>query len=83
MKRQLRNEVPQGGRLTLEVCHILFNALDKAAISRIIKFADDTKIGGVVKTQRDVAILQDNLDRLGKWAQRWNRKLNKHKCNEK
>lgn len=65
MERQwLRSDVPQGCRLTATDFHILFNGLDKAVISQIIKFADDTKIGGVFKTQRDVRIILT----LTKWA---------------
>lgn len=66
MERQLlRSEVPWGCRLTPVDFHILFNGLDKAVISQIIKFADDTKIRGVFKTQRDVRIILT----LTKWAQ--------------
>lgn len=62
----LRNKVPQGCRLTPADSHILFNGLDTAVISQIIKFADDTKISGVFKTQRDVKIILT----LTKWTQR-------------
>jgi len=65
-KQPLRTEVPHGCRLTPADFHILFSGLDKAVISLIIKFADDTKIRGVFKTQRDVRIILT----LTKWAQR-------------
>lgn len=67
MERQpLRSEVPQGCRFTPADSHILFNGLDKAVISQIIKLADDTKIRGVFKIQRDVRIILT----LTKWTQR-------------
>lgn len=73
----LRSEVSQDCRLIPADFHILFNGLHKAVISQIIKFADDTKISGVFKTQRDARIILT----LTKWAQRWDRKLNRYSFN--
>lgn len=64
--QSLGSEVPQSYRLTPADFHILFSGLDKSVISQIIKFANDTKIRGVLKTQRDVRIILT----LTKWAQR-------------
>lgn len=64
--QSLGSEVPQSYILTPADFHILFSGLDKSVISQIIKFANDTKIRGVLKTQRDVRIILT----LTKWAQR-------------
>ena len=34
----------------------------------MIKFADDTKLGGVANTPEERTILQSDLDRLEEWA---------------
>jgi len=44
------------------------------------KFADDTKLGGVVDTLEGCAAIQQNLDNLESWVQRNLMKFNKGKC---
>ncbi|GAB0207547.1 hypothetical protein GRJ2_003220400 [Grus japonensis] len=44
------------------------------------KFGEDTKLGGVVDVPEGHAVIQRDLDRLEKWADRNLMKFNKGKC---
>jgi hypothetical protein len=53
----------------------------EAGPAEILKrFADDTKVGSKVQTERDAAELQNTLNRLMDWAQRWGMEFNIKKC---
>ena len=74
--------VPQGSVLG-PLCFIVFiNDLDLSAVNidAINKFADDTKVGHVVKDNVDQLSLQTCLNELSKWAARWGMKFNETKC---
>ena len=73
--------VPQGSVLG-PLCFIVFiNDLDLAVtIDAINKFADDTKVGHVVKDASDQLCLQNCLNQLCSWASRWGMKFNETKC---
>ena len=43
------------------------------------KFADDTKIGGVVDSE-DCQRIQQDVNWLETWAERWQMELNPDKC---
>ena len=61
---------------------VFINDLDNAAILMDIirKFADDTKGGKVVMTQRDADLFQEALNRLIEWANTWGMDFNIKKC---
>jgi len=50
---------------------IFINDLDSALISSILKFADDTKLFGIVNTDVDRAVIQRCLSCLVEWSQKW------------
>ncbi len=49
---------------------IYSNDLDSGVCSEVRKFADDTKVGKVIRTNQDARELQGDLDRLCDWARK-------------
>ena len=45
--------------------------LDDSITSNVLKFADDTKLFRKVNTDGDKQHLQNDLDRLVKWSDKW------------
>ncbi|XP_077772840.1 uncharacterized protein LOC114582471 [Podarcis muralis] len=60
--------------------NIFINDLDDGLKGILIKFADDTKLGGVAKTPEDRITLQNDLDRLENWAKTNKMNFNREKC---
>ena len=50
--------------------NIFINDLDEEVQETLIKFADDTKLGGIANTLEDRNKLQCDLDRLERWAEK-------------
>ena len=63
--------VQQGSVLRLLLFLIYINDLDDNIISNVLKFADDTKVFRKVNTDGDKQHLQNDLDRLVKWSEKW------------
>ena len=59
---------------------IYINDLDDNITSNVLKFADDTKLFRKVNTDGDKQHLQNDLDRLVKWSEKWQMLLNFGKC---
>ena len=53
--------------------------IDTDLFSKICKFADDTKIGRAVATEKEVQLLRDDLKNLAKWAIDWQMLFNEEK----
>ena len=73
--------VPQGSVLGPILFLIYINDLDDNITSNILKFVDDTKVFRKVNTDGDKQHLQNDLDRLVKWSEKWQMlNFGKYKC---
>ena len=62
---QVTSGVPQGSVLGPLLFLVYINDLDCGVISKISKFADDTKLGGRILTREEGEAIQCDLDNLG------------------
>ena len=60
--------------------YIYINDLDDNIASNVRKFADDTKVFRKVNTYGDKQHLQNDLDKLVKWSEKWQMLLIFWKC---
>src|ERR1043165_8322037 len=72
--------VPQGSVLGPVLFLIDINDIDDNLISKIGKFADDTKMSKSVSSVEGVQALQEDLVKLGNWASDWQMSFNTDKC---
>ena len=74
--------VPQGSVLGPILFLIYINDLDDDITSKVLKFADDTKVFGKIKSDADRQHLQDDLNKLTEWSEKWQTLFNfvKYKC---
>lgn len=72
--------VPQGSVLGPLLFLIYINDLDTDLVSRVSKFADDTKLGINAADPASVEALRRDLVKIGDWSGRWQMPFNANKC---
>ena len=72
--------VPQGSILGPLLFIIFINDIDKGIVSMLLKFADDTKLVGIVSSEDEIEKLRTDLNRLYSWSIDWQMLFNMDKC---
>ena len=77
---QVWSGIPQGSVLGPLLFLIFVNDLPDWITSNIGMFADDTKIWTQIVSKEDSGKLQEDLDNLSKWSEKWLLQFNPEKC---
>jgi hypothetical protein len=72
--------VPQGSVLGPLLFLIYINDLDVGIDSKLLKFADDTKLNRGVATEQEVEIMRKDLQTIFQWSVDWQMLFNADKC---
>ena len=72
--------VPQGSVLGPILFLVYINDLEEAVTGSILKFADDTELFRKTKEMGDKQKLQDDIDKLVRWSEKWQMFFNFGKC---
>ncbi|CAM5077630.1 unnamed protein product [Eretmochelys imbricata] len=72
--------VPQGLVLGPILFNLFITGFGTKSRNVLIKFADDTKLGGIANTEKDRDVIQEDLDDLVNWSNSNRMKFNSEKC---
>uniref|UniRef100_A0A452HYE6 Reverse transcriptase domain-containing protein n=1 Tax=Gopherus agassizii TaxID=38772 RepID=A0A452HYE6_9SAUR len=78
--KEVTSGVPQGSVLGPILFNLFITDLGTKSGNVLIKFADDTKLGGIANTEKDRDIIQEDLDDLVNWSNSNRMKFNSEKC---
>ena len=78
--KKVTSGVPQGSVLGPILFIIYINDLDLGLISKVSKFADDTKIGINANNDEAVQNLKTDLKKIENWSVKWQMPFNVDKC---
>lgn len=59
---------------------IYINDIDDCIVSKLLKFADDTKVFNVVSQMSEIEVLRQDLQNLFHWSEEWLMLFNLKKC---
>ena len=77
---EVTSGIPQGSVLGPLLFVIYINDLPQSVNSQAYLFADDTKIFRTVKNYADQLVLQNDLDSMNEWSERWLLRFHPDKC---
>jgi len=78
--RNVLSGVPQGSVLGPLLFVLFINDIDDSVTSKILKFADDTKIFNTVRSEEMIENLRTDLSGLMAWSKEWQMLFNVNKC---
>ena len=78
--KSVLSRVPQGSVLGPILLLVYITDLEEGVTGKIVKFADDTNLFRKAKEIGDNQKLQDDIDKLIKWSEKWQMLFNFGKC---
>ena len=72
--------VPQGSVIGPLLFVIYINDMPSITNHILKLFADDSKLIGIIKNAKDIDLIQQDLDALVNWSQKWKMMFNLEKC---
>ena|SRR6218665_3187383 len=72
--------VPQGSVIGPLLFVLFINSIDNEILSKMFKFANDTKLFRAMGDDQETDILREDLRRLFKWSHDWKMLFNLEKC---
>jgi hypothetical protein len=72
--------VPQGSVLGPVLFLVYINDIDLGLLSKLGKFADDSKLLKGIRSQADVIEIKQDLLKLEQWSENWQMQFNSQKC---